>query len=133
LGLSAEFAESLGKEGLNVVLPNAQVDRLSDELLHGRTQLLAAGVNLQHGRLERDVCPDSTSCLNEVLPFEVLIDLGDREGIYVELSGEFADGGQLQAMAELSRQDALPHLLLKLHVKRHPTIGAKEKHGVLLL
>ena len=124
--------EFFGKERLDFLLAETEVEGLDDELLDGGADLLAAGVHSQGGCLMGDETADAAAGLDEAVAFEVLVDLYDRERIDVEIGGELADGGERCAIGELAGEDALLNLLLELQVERDAAAGVEEEHGVVV-
>ena len=97
--------------------------RFGDELVERGTDLAAARVDLERGRLMRDIGAEAAPGLNKSFPFENLVNLGYGERIDPQFRGEVAHGGELFATEKLARQNALLQLLLKLDVERHSAVG----------
>jgi len=64
--------------------------------------------------------------------FQNLIDLGNCQGIEMQLCGKLAYRWELRPVAKLARENALLELLLELQVQGNPAIGVKEKHSVVV-
>ena len=131
-GFGFELAKFFGKKGLDFLFTEAEMHGLGHELLQRRANLAAAGIDPQCGRLMRDVGAKTAFRFDEAFPLQNLIDLGDRERIDSQLSGEVAHRGKLLSMEELARENALLNLHLQLHVEWDSAVGVQEIHGVLL-
>jgi hypothetical protein len=124
--------EFLGKEGLDFLLAEAEVERLDDKLLDGRAELAAAGIHAQGGCLMGDEGADAAPGLDETLALEVLVYLHYRERIDVKIRRELADGRERGAVGKLAGENALLNLLLELQVERDAAVGVEDEHGVVL-
>ena len=117
------MAEFLGKECLSLLLAETKVERLDDELLHRRGDLPPPCVDQQRGRLVGDEAADAAPGFDETLALEVLVNFDDCKGIDVEIGGELANGRERGAIRDLTRENALLKLLLKLEVERDAAAG----------
>jgi hypothetical protein len=79
-----------------------------------------------------DEAADAPAGFDEPLALEVLVHLHDREGIDMEIGGEFADGRERRAIGDLAGENPLLKLLLELQVKRDAAVWVEEKHGVVV-
>jgi hypothetical protein len=126
------LSKFIGKERLDFLFPEAEMEGFNDESLHGGTDLGAARVDPEAGRLVGDIGADAAFGFDEVVPFEELINFCDGERVDVELGGKVADGGKLGSVGELSRENALLELVLQLHIKGDAAVGVEEEHGVIV-
>jgi len=125
------MTEFFGKKGLDFFLGQAKVHRFGDELVDGWADLPAARLDPERGSLMADIRAQPAPGLDETFALEYLVDLGDRERIDPELRGKIAHGGELCAVPELPRENALLELLLQLHVERNAAGGVEKIHGVI--
>ena len=121
-----------GNERLDFLFPEAEVERFDHELLERRADLAPARLQLERGRLMRDVGAEAALRFDKPFALQVLIDFGDGQGIDAQFGRKVARRGELRAVGELARKDALLDLLLQLQIKRHAAIGVEQKHSVVV-
>ena len=122
-GFGFELTKLFSDQGLDFFFAKAEVHGLGYELFDGRTDLSSPGFNLERGRLMGDIGAKAAPGLHEIFTLQDLINLGDGQGIDSQFRGKIAHGRELRAIRDLSSQDALLELLLKLHVERNSAVG----------